>query len=77
MKLSCMLLFFMKALCTVEMMEFMRGARRSANSLAMILVKEWIKLIGRKSVMDSAPSFLGIKTTLAEFRMSRLPIRNE
>jgi hypothetical protein len=40
MKLSCMLLLLMKALCAVDMMELMCGARRSANNLAIILVKE-------------------------------------
>jgi hypothetical protein len=36
-----------------------------------------VALTAWKSVIDLVPSFFGIRTTLAEFKMSRLPVRNE
>jgi hypothetical protein len=61
-----MLLDLMKALWDVEIRVFIWGASRIDIILATILATPWIKLIGRKSEIASAPSFLGMRTTFAE-----------
>lgn len=60
-----MLLFLMKALWAMEAREFMNGAKRMANILAIIFAIAWIKLMGLKLEISSAPSFLGMRTMFA------------
>jgi hypothetical protein len=74
-KLSCILLFLMKALCVGEIIVPMCGASLRARVLVMILVKGWMRLIGLKSSIDSAPSFFGSRTMLAVLIRGRLPVR--
>jgi len=74
MKLSWMLLLLMKALWFGETSLFICGASRNASTLVIILAKEWMRLIGRKSQMESAPSFLGSRMMFAEFNRGRLVV---
>ena len=64
----------MKALWFGKTSPFICGASRIAITFAMILAKEWIKLNGRKSLIESAPSFFDIKTMFAELRIVRLDV---
>ena len=57
----------MKALWALETRVFMKGARREANNFAMNFAIKWMRLIGLKSKMSSAPSFFGINVMSAEF----------
>jgi hypothetical protein len=59
-----MLLLFIKALRAFEMRSFIEGPRQRARALVMILAMEWIRFIGLKSKISSAPSFLGKRATL-------------
>lgn len=70
-KLSWIVLDRMKALWAVETIEFMNGLSRMARIFVIILTTPCIKLIGLKSLIVSAPSFLGIRIIFAELMMSR------
>jgi hypothetical protein len=61
----------MKALWHGEMRSFMKGDRRKARILVMIFATAWMRLIGRKSRMSSAPSFFGIRMIFALLRRLR------
>lgn len=64
-KLSCMLLVLIKALWALETSLFMNEASLLTMIFVMIFAKEWIKLIGSKSVISSTPSFLVSNTVFA------------
>lgn len=58
----------------------MNEARRRARIFVMIFAIAWIKLIGRKSLMSSAPSFFGIRMMLAllsKFRFAQRELWKE
>jgi hypothetical protein len=49
----------------------MIGARRKARTFVIIFTTLWIRLMGLKSPVESAPSFLGIRIMFALFRRFR------
>jgi hypothetical protein len=55
-------------------MSFILGQRRRAIALAMIFGTTWMRLMGLKSEIDSAPSFLGRRTTLAVLMMWKFDV---
>jgi hypothetical protein len=59
-----MLLFFMNALWQFETKEFSSGASLLARSFEKILAMLWMILMGLKSVIHNASSFLGRRMML-------------
>jgi hypothetical protein len=55
----------MKALWLRDTISFILRLRRRAIAFAIIFGISWIRLIGRKSEIESAPSFFGNNTTFA------------
>jgi hypothetical protein len=65
----------MKALWQGEMSFLMIDARRKARTFVMIFATPWMRLMGMKSPIESAPSFLGIRIIFALFRRFRSWLR--
>ena len=64
----------MKALREIEMRLSSLLERRIANTLEMSFANEWMRLIGLKSAVVLAKSFLGMREIFAEFRRSSGPV---
>lgn len=74
-KLSCMHLLFIKALCHTDIMLSMRGDRQMARVFVMSFPNVWIRLLGLKSPGFFARSDLGMRTIFAPFSLSKGLVR--
>ena len=64
----------MNALCDIEISLSIWLESLTASTLEMSFAKEWMRLMGLKSVIISVVSFLGMRVMAAEFMRSKGPV---